>query len=71
MLLTSIAVVLGLAGALAAARVFTSILYGVPPHDLLTFTVVPLFLATVALVACWLPARRAATVDPLVALRYE
>jgi ABC-type lipoprotein release transport system permease subunit len=53
------------------AKLFTSILYGVAPHDFLTFTVVPLFLAVVALLACWLPARRAATVDPLTALRYE
>jgi len=69
--LTLVAVVLGMGGALAVAKLFTSILYGVPPHDLLTFTVVPLFLASVALLACWIPSRRAATVDPLTALRYE
>ncbi|MGA2098577.1 MAG: ABC transporter permease [Candidatus Acidiferrum sp.] len=71
MALTVVAMGLGMAGALALAKLFTSILYGVAPHDFLTFTVVPLFLAVVALLACWLPARRAATVDPLTALRYE
>jgi predicted permease len=71
MLLTSIAVVLGLSAAWVAAKLFTSILYGVAPHDLATFTVVPLFLAAVAFLACWIPSRRAARVDPLTALRYE
>ena len=71
MALTLIALVLGLGAALAMTKVFTSILYGVRPHDLLTFTVVPLFLAAVALLACWIPSRRAARVDPLTALRYE
>jgi predicted permease len=71
MALTLIAVVLGLGAAFAVTKVFTSILYGVRPHDLLTFTVVPLFLAGVALLACWIPSRRAAHVDPLTALRYE
>src|SRR5580692_10836621 len=69
--LTLIALVLGLGAALAVTKVFTSILYGVRPHDLLTFTVVPLFLAGVALLACWIPSRRAARMDPLTALRYE
>jgi ABC-type lipoprotein release transport system permease subunit len=46
-------------------------LYGVRPHDLVTFTVVPLFLAAVAFLACWLLARRAASVDPQTILRYE
>jgi predicted permease len=71
MALTLIAVVIGLGAAFAVTKVFTSILYGVRPHDLLTFTVVPLFLACVALLACWIPSRRAARVDPLTALRYE
>jgi len=71
MLLTLIAVVLGLGAAFAVTKLFTSILYGVRPHDLLTFTVVPVFLAGVAVLACWIPSRRAARVDPLVALRYE
>lgn len=71
MALTTIAVALGLGAAWAVARLLASFLYGVPPHDPVTFTVVPLFLATVALLACWLPARRAAGVDPLTALRHE
>jgi predicted permease len=71
MALTLIAVVLGLGAAFAVTKLFTSILYGIRPHDILTFTVVPVFLAGVALLACWIPSRRAARVDPLAALRYE
>jgi predicted permease len=71
MVLTLVALVLGLGAAFAVTKLFTSILYGVRPHDLLTFTVVPVFLAGVAVLACWIPSRRAARVDPLVALRYE
>jgi predicted permease len=71
MLLTLIAIAIGLAAALAAARFSSSMLYGVRPHDLMTFTTVPLFLAAVAFLACWIPSRRAARVDPLIALRYE
>jgi predicted permease len=71
MLLTLIALVLGLPLALAVAKLFNSFLYGVRPHDVLTFTIVPVFLATVALTACWIPARRAAKVNPQTTLRYE
>jgi ABC-type antimicrobial peptide transport system permease subunit len=71
LLLMLIAVTLGLPCALAMARFATSILYGVHPHDPVTFTAVPLFLATVALLACWIPARRIARVDPQKALHYE
>jgi putative ABC transport system permease protein len=71
MLLAGIATVVGLAAALAVAKLFNSFLYGVRPHDTLTFTAVPLFLIGVTLLACWLPSRRAARVDPLVALRHE
>jgi predicted permease len=71
MALTLIAVALGLGAAWAVAHLMSSFLYGVPPHDPMTFTVVPLFLASVALLACWLPALRAARVDPLTALRHE
>jgi len=71
MLLASIAVVLGLAAALAVAKLFNAFLYGVRPHDLVTFTAVPLFLVAVAFLACWVPSRHVASVDPLKALRYE
>ena len=62
---------LGLAGAYAATRVMSSLLFGVTPTDLVTFVAVPLLLFLVALVASLVPARRATKVDPLIALRYE
>jgi predicted permease len=71
MLLTGIAITLGLPAAWAAARFSSSFLYGVHSHDTVTFAGVPLFLALVALLACWVPARRAAKVDIQSALRYE
>jgi predicted permease len=71
MLLTAIAMAVGLPAAFAVAKLFNSFLYGVRPHDALTFTVVPLVLAAVALLACWLPSRRASRADPLAALRHE
>ena len=69
--LTAIGLALGLAGAFAAARVLKSMIYGVSPTDPLTFIVITLLLTFVALLACWIPARRATKVDPLVALRCE
>ncbi|HEV8366365.1 MAG TPA: ABC transporter permease [Pyrinomonadaceae bacterium] len=71
MSLVVIGVALGLIGATALTRVMSSLLFEVTPKDPLTFTAVALFLAVVALVACYIPARRATRVDPLVALRYE
>jgi predicted permease len=71
MVLTGIAVIPGLAAAWALAKIFTSVLYGVRPHDAATFVLVPVFLAVVAVVACWFPARRAAGTEPLDALRHE
>jgi predicted permease len=71
MLLTAFAVALGLPAALIGAKFSSSFLYGVHPHDALTLLTVPLCLLGVALLACWIPARRAARVDPQTALRYE
>jgi putative ABC transport system permease protein len=71
MLLVLIGSALGLAGAYAATRVISSLLFGVTATDLVTFVAVPLLLFVVALVASLVPARRATKVDPLVALRYE
>jgi putative ABC transport system permease protein len=62
---------LGLVGTVAAARVLTSLLFQLSPWDPLTYAGVSLLLLAVALLACYLPARRAARIDPMVALRYE
>ncbi len=63
--------VLGVLISLAAMRFMGDLLFGVSPHDPLIFSAVVLILATAAVLACYIPARRAARVDPLVALRYE
>jgi predicted permease len=69
--LVIIGVAIGLSLSVAATRVLAAALFGISPTDPLTFVVITLLLGLVALLACWIPARRATKVDPLVALRHE
>jgi putative ABC transport system permease protein len=71
MMMAGAGIVLGLAGAFALSRLLTAMLYGVKPYDPATFGAVALVLAVTAMLASWIPARRATRVDPLEALRYE
>lgn len=71
MLLVLVGVVIGLFGAYGLTRVMSSLLFGVTAKDPLTFVAVAALLSVVALLACYIPARRATKVDPLTALRYE
>jgi putative ABC transport system permease protein len=69
--LTLIGIALGIAGALVLTRFLQSMLFEVKPTDLVTFVGVTILLVLVSLAACYIPARRAMRVDPMVALRYE
>ncbi|MGH9718689.1 MAG: ABC transporter permease [Bryobacteraceae bacterium] len=71
MRLAAVGIALGFAASLALTRVLATLLYGIGPRDPLTLTVVPAFLAAIALLACYIPARRAMRLDPAIALRHE
>jgi ABC-type antimicrobial peptide transport system permease subunit len=71
MKLAAIGAAIGVAGAIALMKVMSSLLFGVGPTDALTFIAVSIGTLAVALLACYVPARRATKVDPLVALRNE
>jgi putative ABC transport system permease protein len=69
--LTAIGLACGMAAAIAAARLLAGLLFGVGPADPMTYAAITILLTLVALAACWIPARRAASVDPLIALRLD
>ncbi|MDB4878427.1 MAG: hypothetical protein JWM41_4873 [Gemmatimonadetes bacterium] len=71
MRIVGVAIAIGLAGSFAAAQLLRSQLFGVGPADVLTFSIVTVLLGLVAMLACYLPARRASRVDPMVALRAD
>jgi len=71
MRLTGLGLLIGVVGALAASRVLSSFLYGVGATDPVTYAGVAVLLAACAALACWIPARRAASIDPMRALRAE
>jgi ABC-type antimicrobial peptide transport system permease subunit len=70
-LLTGLGLAAGLGTAIASGRLLQAFLFGVTPHDVVSLGAAASLLAAVAMIAAWIPARRAAAVDPLVALRVE
>lgn len=71
MLLAGVGIVIGILGALALTRLLSGLLFGVTPTDPVTFAATPAILLGVAVLACWIPARRAAGIDPVRALRQD
>jgi putative ABC transport system permease protein len=71
MVLALIGIVIGLVAALLLSRTMSSLIYGISPTDLTIFGGIPIVLAVVALLACFIPARRATKISPIIALRYE
>ena len=69
--LTALGLAIGLVSAYLLTRFMQTLLFGVEATDRLTFTLIALLLAAVSFLACWIPARRATKVDPMIALRYE
>ena len=69
--LASSGIALGIGGAFVVARLLSSQLYGVSPMDAVTYITVSIVVAIVTLAACYIPARRAMAIDPIIALRYD
>jgi ABC-type antimicrobial peptide transport system permease subunit len=71
MMMAAVGITAGLLGAFGVTRLLASLLFGVTPTDALTFAAAPIVLLGVAALACWIPAHRAARIDPMIALRQE
>ena len=71
LILAAVGIIIGIAGSLATAQLFKGLLWGVSPTDPVTFVLVAFALGGAVLLACYLPARRALAVSPIVALRHE